>query len=191
MENQSPENQALIKENSIAPNSRRGPRLILFAAFLMATNIALWKLYISLPGFTFYGSMLRNLDTIVGRHVTNWILVNFYILVLVFDLGSVLYFFGANSMRGILIGFVGWYLINGLIWRAFIINHQQDVFINLSIFPINLITLIALTKYKVTRNVGFGILLALALNFIISLITGPFINGVCFIPFFIRNLSIY
>jgi len=93
----------------------------------------------------------------------------------------------------ILYGFFGWYVINGLIWLI-LVNVNMDssgggppayVILNLLIFPANLLALILLAAGKRTRKMGLGILAALALNLLLSLLFGMLINGVCFIPFYI------
>ena len=87
----------------------------------------------------------------------------------------------------ILYGFFGWYLINGLIWLYISsLNQMESIFNNLFIFPINLLALIILSVNKRTRKIGLGILIALALNLLLSLIVGLSINGICFIPFYVK-----
>jgi hypothetical protein len=88
----------------------------------------------------------------------------------------------------ILYGFFGWYLINSIIWLLIISNlgYGEYVFLNLFIFPINLLALIVLSARKSTRKIGLGILLALALNLFLSLLVGLSVNGVCFIPFYVK-----
>jgi hypothetical protein len=53
-------------------------------------------------------------------------------------------------------------------------------------FPINLIVLIVTLAVKDARKVGLGIMAALGVNFLISLVQGVVINGVCMIPFYIH-----
>jgi len=87
----------------------------------------------------------------------------------------------------ILYGFFGWYLINSIIWLLISTRgYAEYVFLNLFIFPINLLTLIVLSVIKSTRKIGLGILIALALNLLLSLMVGLTINGVCFIPFYVK-----
>jgi len=85
----------------------------------------------------------------------------------------------------VLYGFFGWYLVNGLIWMAFGGPYRWEFASpNLYIFPANLLTLILLAVVKRTRKIAMGILLAIALNLVISLLLGLVFNGVCFVPFF-------
>lgn len=97
-----------------------------------------------------------------------------------------------------LIGFLGWYILNGLYWyitephgldgdSTFTgANFYAVLSINLFLFPSNLLALIVLSTIPPTRWVGFGILIALALNLAISIVEGVAFNGWCFIPFFIK-----
>ena len=71
-------------------------------------------------------------------------------------------------------GFVGWYLVSWALVRP----------LGLNLFFLNIIALIVLALIKATRRVAGGILIALALNFTISLILGLGLNALCFIPFF-------
>ena len=73
-----------------------------------------------------------------------------------------------------IMGFVGWYLVSWPLVRP----------LGLNLFLLNIIALIVLALIKTTRRVAGGILIALALNFTISLILGLRLNALCFIPFF-------
>lgn len=73
-----------------------------------------------------------------------------------------------------IMGFVGWYLVSWALVRP----------LGLNLFFLNIIALIVLALIKATRRVAGGILVALALNFTISLILGLGLNALCFIPFF-------
>ena len=87
------------------------------------------------------------------------------------------------------IGFVGWYLVNGLVWLPFNGSATKGEFallINVFILPINLAILLILGLIRRTRWVALGILTALAFNLAVALIIGAVINGVCFVPFFIK-----
>jgi len=89
-------------------------------------------------------------------------------------------------------GFLGWYLAMGLFFLALF----PDV--NLSspsadegllicsgiIFPIQLLALILFLVIKEVRNVGWGMLSALGVNLMISLVMGFTTNAFCFVPFF-------
>jgi hypothetical protein len=90
--------------------------------------------------------------------------------------------------QGFLVGFLGWYLVNGLIW--YFINDPtsdgQSRLFNLFIFPANLLVLIVLSAIRRTQAIGLGILAALGLNLVLSLILGTVMNGICFFPFYLR-----
>jgi hypothetical protein len=73
-----------------------------------------------------------------------------------------------------LIGFIGWYLIA---WAL-------TGLLSFWLFFVSLVALIFLALIKETRRLAGGILIALALNFVISLILGLGLNAFCFIPFF-------
>ena len=76
-----------------------------------------------------------------------------------------------------IVGFFGWYLVSWSLVRPLGLNL---FFLNIIV----LIVLIVLALIKGTRSVAGGILIALALNFTISLILGLGLNALCFIPFF-------
>ncbi len=86
--------------------------------------------------------------------------------------------------RDFLIGFVGWFLINGLLWLE-----APNMEVGCITFPANLGLLITLAVIRRTRWVALGILSALALNFVIALIRGMAFNGICFVPFFVNSGS--
>lgn len=79
-------------------------------------------------------------------------------------------------------GFLGWFLVNGLIWLFF----KDNIGLNLLVFPVNLIVLIVLFAVKKNRKYAQGVLAAVGVNLLISLILGLFFNAFCFIPFFNR-----
>jgi hypothetical protein len=79
-------------------------------------------------------------------------------------------------------GFLGWYLVNALIW--FVLN--GDLGAVCGIWLVNGFALLILALNHPTRPVALGILAALALNFVISLMAGLTDNALCFIPFFIK-----
>jgi len=88
------------------------------------------------------------------------------------------------------VGFLGWYLVIGLIYVALISldrqgygNMKGGVFL---VFPAQLIALVILFVVKQLRNIGWGMLSAIAVNLVISLILGFVGNAICFIPFPIR-----
>lgn len=85
----------------------------------------------------------------------------------------------SEKRRDLLIGFFGWFLINGLIWVPFI---RMPDFLIVS-FPLNVIALIILAFLR--RWISLGMLAAFALNLAIELILGLGWGGACFgVPFF-------
>jgi sugar lactone lactonase YvrE len=87
-------------------------------------------------------------------------------------------------------GFLGWYLVNGLLWLAVTrdgFSMEGSGMLNLCFLPINLILLVVFSRKHSIRFIGLGILSALAVNLFISLILGMATNAGCFIPFFIKT----
>jgi len=86
------------------------------------------------------------------------------------------------------IGFLGWYLMVGLIYGALLRNDPQGeaaiILGGLLVFPAQIVALIVLFVVKRLRSVGWGMLSALGVNFFISVIFGNWLEAVCFIPFF-------
>jgi len=82
-------------------------------------------------------------------------------------------------------GFFGWYVINIMIWllAGSTPGNDADIFINLLLFPANILVLIILAIIKSARRVASGVLVALAFNLLVSLVMGASLNGWCFIPF--------
>ncbi|MEK7328452.1 MAG: hypothetical protein AAB217_24670 [Chloroflexota bacterium] len=95
-----------------------------------------------------------------------------------------------QKIRDFLIGFIGWWVINGAIWAGIATGDfgpQRSVFLlfpNIFILPVNLLALIILAFVR--RWVALGLLTAYAVNFLLALIMGLFFNGVCWIPFYIQ-----
>jgi hypothetical protein len=96
-----------------------------------------------------------------------------------------------QKIRDFLIGFLGWYLVTALVWYLVDWDNMMStqaagalpfIFMGLN-FSANLIALIVLSVVKRTRYIGFGILVALALNLLITTVLGEFGNGLCFFPF--------
>lgn len=84
-------------------------------------------------------------------------------------------------------GFVGWFLFEGLFWLLMNPGSEEELAICNSIpLLITFIVLIVLTVNKPYRQAALGILTAMAVNLIISLIKSMAVNGFCFIPFFIE-----
>lgn len=87
---------------------------------------------------------------------------------------------GGRENIGLIAGFLGWYLVNGLAW---LLNSNDDSGLACFLFPLNMIVLIVfLIKW---RAIGLGILGALALNLLISLVLSTVMNGTCAIPFWV------
>ena len=89
-------------------------------------------------------------------------------------------------------GFFGWHVINTVFWLLITPGPKSPnefVYVylpNLLILPANIILLIVLAAIRPTRWMALGILAALALNFLISLILGLNTNAVCFVPFLVK-----
>lgn len=85
-------------------------------------------------------------------------------------------------------GFLGWWLINDLIWRVLGIQLSNpnimygDIGVICFSFPINILLLVTFAIIRQTRLIALGILIAIALNLLVSLILGLFMNAICFIP---------
>jgi len=88
-----------------------------------------------------------------------------------------------------LIGFAGWYLLNGLAWL--LIGYDDGWqgtgygIGNLLLFPLNVILLIVFLILR--RWIGLGILGALVVNLFIALVMSIVINGACAVPFWIPD----
>ena len=87
-------------------------------------------------------------------------------------------------------GFFGWSIINVAVWKSISPGPQSHdplgYILNLFILPGNALILIILASIRRTRWMALGILAALALNFLISLLLGLTTNAVCFVPFLIK-----
>ncbi len=97
----------------------------------------------------------------------------------------------------VLIGFTGWYLVNGLFWLLVLqltpakINRSDVEFtavigwaITLAVF--NALALLFAAMIRPTRWIALGMLAAIALNFILSLILDLWFNALCMMPFYIQ-----
>ena len=73
-------------------------------------------------------------------------------------------------------GFIGWFVIASLL---------APISFGLITTPVTIICLIAFALSKTRKGLAGGILLAVAINFVISLIRGLSMNATCFIPFYI------
>ena len=85
-------------------------------------------------------------------------------------------------------GFLGWYLVYGVIWLLSAqdgVYYQGNIFLYACLWSVNIILIVAFAIHCDTRPVGLGILAALALNIVISLVIGLQGNAWCFVPFFI------
>jgi len=78
-------------------------------------------------------------------------------------------------------GFLGWFLVTLLIYGA-MSGEETMMICGGLLFPANLVLLGLLLKFQ--RFAGWGMLAALGVNLIISLIRGLTTNAFCFIPFF-------
>ena len=73
-------------------------------------------------------------------------------------------------------GFIGWYLIATVI--------SSGGLFGLITTPVTLVALIAYANSKKSKGVAGGILIAIALNFFISLLRGLSLNAWCLVPFY-------
>lgn len=79
------------------------------------------------------------------------------------------------------VGFLGWYLVTALFYGQ-VMDQEALTICGGLLFPVNLILLILLLKYR--TQLGWGMLAALAVNMVVSLVLGLVQNAFCFIPFF-------
>ncbi len=94
-----------------------------------------------------------------------------------------------EKTRDFLIGFLGWFLVNGLVWAVITERiggelGQYSFIFGIFVLPPNLLALVILAFAR--RWVALGLLVAYAANFALALLAGAFINGVCWFPFYIR-----
>jgi hypothetical protein len=79
------------------------------------------------------------------------------------------------------VGFLGWYLATAIFYGQ--VRDQEALMIcGGLLFPVNVLVLILLFKWQ--RQMGWGMLAALAVNMVVSLVLGLIQNAFCFIPFF-------
>ena len=76
-------------------------------------------------------------------------------------------------------GFLGWFFVMALVYW---VGRSESTCLFPILFPINLGILMVLLRKQ--PQVGWGMLSALGLNMVISLILNLFLNAICFIPFF-------
>ncbi len=97
-----------------------------------------------------------------------------------------------QKVRDFLIGFVGWYVVNGAIWLVLTSGGTlyggptggYGLFFNLFILPANLVALLIFTFIR--RWVALGMLGSYAVNFMFAAIAGVMFNALCWIPFFVK-----
>ena len=91
-------------------------------------------------------------------------------------------------IRDLLVGFVGWYAANGLVWVVIsggtIGSGEFAGFVNLLVLPINVLVLII--AVFVRPWFALGLLASYGVNLAVALLLGATINGVCWIPFFVK-----
>lgn len=93
----------------------------------------------------------------------------------------------------VFMGLFGWYAVNGITWFLLLppsrSSYQNSYGMEIALFsmgliPFNMIFLMILGSMPRTRMIALGILIAIALNFLLSLLLGMTMNAYCFIPFF-------
>jgi hypothetical protein len=73
-------------------------------------------------------------------------------------------------------GFIGWYVVNGALWGLILQTHSPAL---LAFFvPLANLVVLVITAF-VRRRLAGGMLLAIALNFLIAIVLGLFTNAVC------------
>ena len=101
-----------------------------------------------------------------------------------------------EKIRDFLIGFVGWWIISGLVWLvgtnatftfpSRLWNELLALFQLLFLLLFFLTQLIALILLAFRRGwIALGMLSAIALNLTVSLLVGMTQNAFCFAPFFV------
>lgn len=79
------------------------------------------------------------------------------------------------------VGFLGWFLVTALFYGQ--VRDQEALTIcGGLLFPVNLLVFILLLRWQ--RQMAWGMLAALAVNMVVSLVLGLVQNAFCFIPFF-------
>lgn len=96
----------------------------------------------------------------------------------------------------ILTGFLGWWLINCLLWSPLVhwfppgggIGFVNDYFVYYVFFtiPVNLLLLIICALIRRTRWFALGLLIAMIVNGIIALLIGLLFQAYSLVPFFIE-----
>ena len=91
-------------------------------------------------------------------------------------------------------GFGGWFLVNGLLWgwifgldSQAMGGNEEGYFLFIIPFPLNIAFVIVLARNIKFRPIAGGILAALAVNLVVSLVRGIYLNGFCLIPFFFSS----
>lgn len=88
-------------------------------------------------------------------------------------------------------GLVGWYVINGIIW-SIILKLNLDLL--MYFVPAANLTVLLIAAFNLKhRSFAFGMLLAVALNFLVAIVLGLFVNAICGTlfnaPFFIPSFQ--
>jgi hypothetical protein len=83
-------------------------------------------------------------------------------------------------------GFLGWYLLMALFYGIMLRDTDSESLLICGggAFFLQVIVLIIFLLSKDLRDMGWGMLSALGVNLLISLVLGSFANAICFIPFF-------
>jgi hypothetical protein len=94
-------------------------------------------------------------------------------------------------------GFFGWFVVNGLIFQSLLNSNKgyseglfyASLYGGLCLFTVNIVTLIILALRPISRPVALGILAAWGVNFLICMLQGMGVAGLCGFPFFIENVT--
>ena len=81
-------------------------------------------------------------------------------------------------------GFLGWFLVSWLFYSQVSRDGETLLICGGAMFPVNLIILALLIKFQ--RLAGLGMLTALAVNMLVSMILQLWTNAFCFLPFYVR-----
>ena len=79
------------------------------------------------------------------------------------------------------VGFFGWFLVTFLVFGGKMESNGMEISLGVVFFA-NIVILTFLLKKR--SFIGWGMLSAIAVNLIASIILGLFMNAVCFIPFY-------
>jgi hypothetical protein len=102
-----------------------------------------------------------------------------------------------EKIRDFAIGFIGWWLVNGIVWAKIWADSGESngigintgnperflgpLIVNMVALPLNVLVFIVLASLR--RWVAMGVLATYVVNFAVAVILGAIANGICWIPF--------